>query len=84
MLATILAASMMAQHFRESKHNAPHDYSHITGPSDAVRARRAKQRAALHEAAEQSRRDLDQALMLLRKPPTLYCPCAQPGRNAFE
>jgi hypothetical protein len=73
----VLAASLMGQSFRESKHDEFHQV--IDRRSPALKAKLAKQKVERHAAAEQSRKDFDAAMAILRQPPTIGCPCHMRG-----
>lgn len=72
---TLIVASLVAQdHILETRTRGK-PWAHITGPSANVKAKLEAQKKARHIAAEQSRRDFDEALRILNSPPTLDCIC---------
>lgn len=80
-MSIILAAALCSQHYRESKHDPAHAWPNIKGPSPAAKAKH----AAMHAAAEQSRKDFDEALRILHSTPLPLCPCFnRPGAKGFE
>lgn len=84
MLSLMLALSLCGQdHILQSRTRGD-GWKHITGPSQAVKAKRARDHATMHAAAERGRHDFDAALRILRSTPLAGCPCTRPGARGFE